>query len=72
MLVLREFQTVLAQSSPEEALVFQRYYLNGERDISRLAEELQMSPATVYRRLSRIRQAFLARRDALEPPHWAD
>jgi hypothetical protein len=70
--VLREFQSILERSSPEEALLFQRYYLDGQRDIRALSEELHMSPATVYRRLSQIRANFLSRREALEPPHWAD
>jgi RNA polymerase sigma factor (sigma-70 family) len=71
-LVVREFQTVLENSSPEEALIFQRYYLDGQKDIKALAEDLHMSVSTVYRRLNQIRQRFQARRDAIEPPHWAD
>jgi DNA-directed RNA polymerase specialized sigma24 family protein len=72
MLVLREFQAVLERSSPEEAFIFQRYYLDGQKDIKALAEELHVSPQTIYRWLSRIRHDFLSRRNDLEPPHWAN
>jgi hypothetical protein len=72
MLVLREFQTILQRSSPEEAIIFQRYYLDGQKDINALSRELHMSPATIYRRLGRIRKNFLSRRDATEPPSGLD
>jgi hypothetical protein len=68
-LVLHEFQVFLARRSPEEALLFQRYYLDNVRDANVLAAEMNTSPATIYRRLKTIREDFLAHRDFRDPPH---
>ena len=71
-LVVREFQTILKRGSPEEALLFQRYYLDGPKDIRLLSEELHLSVATIYRRLEKIREKFKSVREGLEPSHSTD
>ncbi len=66
-LVLREFQTFLKQRPGHDALLFQRYYLDGNRDIPSLADELGLSTATVYRKLKTIQDDFKALRELKEP-----
>jgi hypothetical protein len=70
--VIRQFRDVLRQRSAQDLLLFQRYYLNNQRDVAALAKELGISPATVYRRLAAIRSDYLALRDLRQPPHAAD
>lgn len=71
ILVLHEFRMFLEGRSSHDALLFQRYYLDGEKNITLLAEELHVSPATVYRKLKTIRDDFRALRDLKDPPHSA-
>jgi RNA polymerase sigma factor (sigma-70 family) len=71
-LILKEFHTFLSQRPPQDALLFQRYYIDNDRNIDKLAEEFGISPATVYRRLKSIRDDFAALRGAQEKPHTSD
>ena len=68
-LVLHEFHAFLRRRSVHDALLFQRYYLDGQKDVAALAAELNTSQATLYRRLKAIRDDFLASRDATDPPN---
>lgn len=71
-LVLHEFQTFLQGRPALDAYLFQRYYLDGKKNVAVLAEELHVSSATIYRRLKAIKNSFLARRDSLDPPHFQE
>ena len=71
-LVLNEFHTFLRNRSIQDAILFQRYYLDNQMDIKSLAVELQVSPATVYRRLESIRTEFLSLREAKERSNASD
>lgn len=68
---MREFQAILERSSPEEALLFQRYYMDGQSNVQALAEELGMSVATIYRHLGQVRKRFFACRGTLKPSREA-
>ena len=71
-LVLHEFQTFLQGRPALDAYLFQRYYLDGKKNVAVLAEELHVSSATIYRRLKAIKNSFLARRDSLDPPRFQE
>jgi hypothetical protein len=61
-LVSTEFQNFLERRSALEALLFQRYYLDAEKNIPKLATDLGIAVSTVYRRLKAIRDDYLAMR----------
>jgi DNA-directed RNA polymerase specialized sigma24 family protein len=71
-LVAHEFQVLLKRRSPQEALLFQRYYLDGERNLDHLSEEFQVSRATLYRWLKAIKDDFFSLREMRDPPSGAD
>lgn len=67
-LVLHEFGRLLEKQSVQDALLFQRYFLDQKKDVRSLAAEIGMSVATVYRKLKAIRNDYLALRNLKTPP----
>jgi Mga helix-turn-helix domain len=70
--VIRQFLELLKARSALDVLLFQKFFLENQKEIAALSNEFGLSTATIYRKLQAIQNEYLALRDLRQPPHAAD